>query len=127
MSSSEWAYVVERVVTPVGASSGRASSISRVVAKEAANGRVFASVACWRTKKGRRAGETTPAVFVSSLEVEERFRRRGVARGRLLAGTVEPTADTRLSRRLRRRCQLQPQSVQLNLQRVGAVALRSRL
>ena len=80
MSSSEWAYVVERVVTPVGASSGRASSISRVVAKEAANGRVFASVACWRTKKGRRAGETTPAVFVSSLEVEERFRRRGVAR-----------------------------------------------
>ena len=41
MSSSEWAYVVERVVTPVGASSGRASSISRVVAKEAANGRVL--------------------------------------------------------------------------------------
>lgn len=40
---------------------------------------MFASVACWRTK-ARRAGETTPAVFVSSLEVEEGFRRRGVAR-----------------------------------------------
>ena len=75
MSSSEWAYVVERVVTPVGASSGRASAGAarpRDLARHATDDSVAQIVD--DAIAATALNETSAEALGVELSLEERFR-----------------------------------------------------